>query len=259
MPRHHRYLAPLAAVGLVLTSCGSDDLAIPTSGSDVAGDVTVFAAASLTAAFTEIGAVFEAEYPEAAVVLNFAGSSDLVAQILQSAPADVFASADTSNMDRLVSASGHATEPSMFATNVAEIIVQPGNPLGITGVVDLANDDLIVVQCAPEVPCGRYAAEIYANAGVAVIPKSYEENVNAVVTKVRLGEADAGIVYATDVIGAGDAAQGVAIPADANVIAEYPIAAVADAANLVGAQAFVDFVLAAESQSILAAHGFRTP
>ncbi len=243
----------MVAVGLVAASCGSGD-----GGSDDSsgGNVTVFAAASLTAAFTELGDAFTAANPDVEVTFNFAGSSDLVAQISDGAPVDVFASADLANMSKLTDAGLAADEPATFATNVAEIIVEPGNPLDIASVADLADSDLIVVLCAPEVPCGAYAERVVANAGTTVTPSSYEENVKAVVTKVTLGEADAGIVYRTDVIAAGDAAQGVPIPDDINVVAEYPIALVADAPNAAGAQAFVDFVLSPSGQDVLAAYGF---
>ena len=225
----------------------------------VTGDVTVFAAASLTAAFTEIGDAFMVENPDANVTFNFAASSELVTQIGEGAPADVFASADLSIMTKLTDAGNNATEPVVFATNLAEIIVGPGNPKGITSVADLANEDLIVILCAPEVPCGKYAAKIFENAGVAVTPKSLEENVKAVVTKVTLGEADAGIVYATDVIAAGADAEGVATPADINVVAEYPIAVTKEASNAEGAQAFIDFMNSEQGQKILASYGFLAP
>ena len=243
----------MVAVGLVAASCGSGD-----GGSDDSsgGNVTVFAAASLTAAFTELGDAFTAANPDVEVTFNFAGSSDLVAQISDGAPVDVFASADLANMSKLADAGLAAGEPATFATNAAEIVVEPGNPLGIAGVADLADSDLIVVLCAPEVPCGAYAEQVVANAGTTVTPSSYEENVKAVVTKVTLGEADAGIVYRTDVIAAGDAAQGVPIPDDINVVAEYPIALVSDAPNAAGAQAFIDFVLGPAGQGIVAAYGF---
>ncbi len=275
----------MAVLGFVAASCGSDDDSgspgttapaadavttdAPTTepaGTEapstpaVEGNVTVFAAASLTAAFTEIGDAFMVENPDANVVLNFAGSSDLVTQITEGAPADVFASADLSNMTKVTDASLNATEPVVFATNIAEIIVGAGNPKGITGVEDLADpSDLIIVQCAPEVPCGKYAAQIFENAGITVTPASLEENVKAVVTKVTLDEADAGIVYATDVTAAGDAAEGVEIPADINVVAEYPIATLTEGPNAEGAQAFVDFVLSEQGQKILASYGFVAP
>lgn len=225
----------------------------------VSGRVTVFAAASLTAAFTEIGDAFMVENPAATVTFNFAASSELVTQLDEGAPADVFASADLSNMAKLTDAGINSSEPVVFATNVAEIVVGAGNPKGITGVADLANEDLIVILCAPEAPCGNYAAQILDNAGVTVTAKSLEENVKAVVTKVTLGEADAGIVYATDVAAAAGDAEGVEIPPDINVTAEYPIALTKDAPNADGAQAFVDFVTGEHGQAILASYGFLAP
>jgi molybdate transport system substrate-binding protein len=251
-------------LGALATSCGSDrsgqaEPESPIGSGDIADDVTVFAAASLTAAFTEVAEAFMVQHPNANVTLNFASSSELVTQIGEGAPADVFASADLATMKKLVDAGNQASEPVVFATNVAEIIVARGNPLGIDSVADLANPDLVVVQCAPQVPCGKYAAQVYDNAGVAVTPKSFEENVKAVVAKVTLGEADAGIVYATDVLAAGEAAEGVQIPADVNVVAEYPIVVTNDARNANGGQAFIDFVLGNQGQAILAAYGFLDP
>ncbi|MGE5210019.1 MAG: molybdate ABC transporter substrate-binding protein [Acidobacteriota bacterium] len=267
--RPTRFLvASLAILGLVAVSCGSDDAANDqpsatdapdTAESAASGEVVVFAAASLTGAFTELGDAFMAANPEASVTFNFAASSELVAQIVEGAPADVFASADLNNMTKLTDADASAGEPVVIANNLSEIIVAPGNPLGITGVEDLANDDLILVVCAPEVPCGTYATQIFENAGVTVNPDSFEENVNAVVTKVALGEADAGIAYATDVTAAGDDADGVEIPAELNVVAEYPIAVTAEAPNPDGGQAFVDFVVSADGQEILASYGFSSP
>lgn len=246
-------IAGTALLGLPTVACGSDE------GDAATGDLTVFAAASLTAAFTEIGDAFMVEYPDSAVTFNFAGSSDLVTQIDEGAPADVFASADLGNMTKLVDAGGDATEPVVFATNLAAIVVGAGNPKGVTGVADLANEDLIVVQCAPEVPCGKYATQIFENAGVTVTPKSLEENVKAVVGKVTLGEADAGIVYVTDIAAAGAEVDGVEIAADINVVAEYPIVVTNEAPNPDAAQAFVDFVLGGQGQQILASYGFLEP
>jgi len=249
-----RFLISAAALlGCFGASCAADE-----PDEAVSGDVTVFAAASLTAVFTEIGDAFMAANPDTTVKFSFAASSELVAQIGQGAPADVFASADTSNMTKLTDAGDNSTEPVVFARNVAAIIVGPGNPEAITGVADLANGDLLVVLCASEVPCGKYAAAIFEKAGVSVTPKSLEENVNAVVTKVTLGEADAGIVYRTDVIAAGDNAAGVEIPADINVVAEYPIAVTKGAPNVEGAQMFIDFVNGDQGQKILASYGFLT-
>jgi len=249
-----RVLVAISVVALLGVSCGSDDA--PPVGD---ATLTVFAAASLTAAFTELGDAFTAENPDAEITFNFAGSSDLVAQITEGAPVDVFASADLANMAELIDAGLAADDPAVFATNLAEIIVETGNPTGITVVADLADGDLVVVQCAPEVPCGSYAEQIFANAGVEVTPASFEENVKAVVTKVVLGEADAGIVYRTDVIAAGADADGVTIGDDLNVVAEYPIVSIADGSNPAGARAFIEFVLSPAGREILAAFGFGSP
>jgi molybdate transport system substrate-binding protein len=273
----------LLVFGLVAGACGSDSkssdttaapttkapavattpatTAVPAASTvaPVTGDVVVFAAASLTAAFTAIGDAFKVDNPGANVTFNFAASSDLVTQINQGAPADAFASADENNMKKLTDAAGNAGDPVIFATNSLAIMVAPGNPKGITGVKDLANNDLIVVLCAPEVPCGKYAGQVFTNAGVTVTPKSLEENVKAVVTKVTAGEADAGIVYETDVLAAKDKAAGVEIPAAINVVAKYPIVATKEAKNSSGAKAFIDFVLSEAGQKILASYGFKAP
>lgn len=225
----------------------------------VEGDVTVFAAASLTAAYTEIGDAFMAEYPDAKVTFNFASSSDLVTQINEGAPADVYASADLANMTKLTDADGNAGEPEVFATNSLQIIVEPGNPKGITGVADLTKPDVLYVTCAPEVPIGKYSAQVLDAAGVIVTPVSLEESVKGIVTKVTLGEADAGIVYTTDVIAAGDQAEGIDIPTDVNVTASYPLVVTAEAPNTSGGQAFVDFVLSEQGQKILGTYGFTAP
>jgi molybdate transport system substrate-binding protein len=250
-------IAALGVLGLVAVSCGDDDDVA--SSASVRGSITVFAAASLTDAFEEIGTAFTAANPDADVTFSFAGSSDLVAQINEGAPADVFAAADQANMEGLTEAAGHAGEPEVFATNRLAIITGPGNPHGITGVDDLADPDLIVVTCATEVPCGRYAQEVFDAAGATVTPKSFEESVRGVANKVTLGEADAGIVYATDVLAAGDEAAGVEIPDDINVVARYPIVTTADAANPATAQAFVAFVLGPAGRQILAGHCFTGP
>ena len=261
-PRAGRVLvASLASMGLVAVSCGGgDDATVPAStGGSVSGEVVVFATASLTEAFTDLGDAFVETTADASTTFNFAASSELVAQIIEGAPADVYASADLANMARLVDAEANADEPAVFAANLSQIIVAETNPLGITGVEDLADDDLIVVTCAPVVPCGSYAAQIFENAGVTVHPDSFEENANAVVTKVTLGEADAGIAYATDVKAAGDGADGVEIPADLNVVAEYPIVLTTGAPNPDGGRAFIDFVLSDAGQAILAGYGFAAP
>lgn len=226
-------------------------------GDSTGGDtLTVLAAASLTDAFTELGEAFEQTAPGVEVEFSFASSSDLARQVVEGAPVGVYASADTANMDEVTGAGAAAGVPVVFATNGAEIIVAPGNPLGITGLDDLAERDLVVVLCAPEVPCGVYADQVVERAGVAVTADSLEENVRGVVTKVTLGEADAGIVYRTDVLAAGDGATGVEIPDDVNVVAEYPIVSVSGDAL---ADRFVDFVTSDAGQDVLASQGFGRP
>src|SRR3954453_11608434 len=189
MRRSGLVLATFAFLGLVSASC-ADDTSSPAgataapAGSTVSGDVTVFAAASLTEAFTEIGDAFKTSKPGANVKFNFASSSDLVGQINQGADADVFASADGANMKKLTDAVGNSGDPQIFATNSLQIIVQPGNPKAIKTLADLANPDILYVTCAPEVPIGKYAAQALATAGATVTPVSLEENVKGIVTKV---------------------------------------------------------------------------
>ena len=165
------------------------------------------------------------------VTFNFAGSASLVTSINNGAPADVFASADTPNMDKVVNAGNATSSPANFATNKLQIVVPAGNPKGIKGLSDLANPGTVVILCAPAVPCGNYANQALTKAAVKVTPKSQEQDVNAVVSKVSLGEADAGIVYVTDVKSAGAKVQGVDIPDDQNVIASYPMATIKGGAN----------------------------
>ncbi len=216
--------------------------------------VTVFAAASLTAAFQNVANTFERAQPDVKVQLNFAGSSTLVQQIQQGAPADVFASADEETMQHLVGAIAGA--PRLFARNRLQIVVTPGNPKGIAGLADLAKPGLTIVLCGPTVPCGRYATEAFAKAGVIAPAASQELDVKAVLNKVAMGEADAGIVYATDVRAAGSRVAGVDLPESSNVFARYPIAVLKDAPNPVAAVAFVDFVLSPDGQQALARFGF---
>jgi molybdate transport system substrate-binding protein len=245
----------VAVLGLVATACGDDDDGAGASS----GGITVFAATSLTEAFTEVGDEFSAANPGSTVQFSFDASSALVQQIIEGAPADVFASADTSNMDKLTDEDLNGTDPVVFATNLLTIIVPAGNPAGVTGVEDLANPEVKVVLCAAEVPCGNYANQILDAAGVDVTPVSLEENVRGVVTKVSSGEADAGIVYVTDVTAAGDDAEGVEIPEDINVLAEYPIATVGASENQEVGEAFIDFLTSDDGQSIMSRYGFGAP
>jgi molybdate transport system substrate-binding protein len=257
MPRFRsRLAAALAVAALVLAGCGGDDDSGSGSGAATPAEVTVFAAASLTAAFTEIGEQFTIANGGAKVTFNFAGSQALATQIQQAAPADVFASADLANMDKVKDQTG---TPRNFASNQLQIVVEQGNPKNVATVEDLANPDLKVVLAAPEVPAGKYAAEALGKAGVTVKPVSEEDNVKAVVTKVSLGEADAGIVYVTDVTAGGDKVEGVEIPEELNVLATYPIATVKASKAPDQAQAFMDLVLSAEGQRVLEEYGFLPP
>jgi molybdate transport system substrate-binding protein len=231
----------------------------PTTIPAVTGDIVVFAASSLTEAFTEIGEAFKVDNPDASVVFTFAGSGDLVTQIGEGAPADVFASADDGNMTKLADAGEAAGDPLSIAKNTMEIIVEKGNPKAIAGVADLAKPDLLVVLCADTVPCGKSAAAVLANAAVTLTPVSLEDKVKGVVTKVTAGEADAGIVYVSDVNAAGDSAEGVEIPADINVINNYPMVVTKESTNTAGAQAFIDYVASDAGQAILAKFGFLAP
>jgi molybdate transport system substrate-binding protein len=292
-----RAIAALAVLGVLGASCGSDKDTETTSASAAAtttvaasttakatttsttsstspatskgttrastpaaeGDLIVFAAASLTTSFGEIGAAFSTEHPGSTVTFSYDASSAQVTQISQGAPADVFASADQANMTRLTDAGENQGAPVVFATNKLEIITAPGNPKGITTVADLADPDLIVVTCAPQVPIGKYTQQVFTNAGVTVTPRSLEQNVKGIVTKVTSGEADAGVVYATDVQAAGRAASGVPIPDDINVIASYPIVVTKESSNADTASAFIAFVLSDQGQKILQANGFTAP
>jgi molybdate transport system substrate-binding protein len=231
----------------------------PTTVPNASGNVVVFAASSLTEAFTEMATAFKAANPGADVTFTFAGSGDLVTQITQGAPADVFVSADDSNMKKLTDAGESVGDPVSIAKNTMEILVEKGNPKGVTGVADLARPDLIVVLCADTVPCGKNAAAILKNATVTAAPKSLEDKVKGVVTKVSAGEADAGIVFVTDVNAAKGTADGVEIPADINVISNYPIVVTKEVTNPTAAKAFIDFVASDAGQAILAKYGFLAP
>jgi molybdate transport system substrate-binding protein len=220
------------------------------------GTISVFAAASLTDAFKALGTSFQAAHTSAALQFNFAGTPTLVTQIEQGASADVFASADTTNMDKLKADGFAAGTPQIFAHNKLEIVVAAGNPKGVTGLADLAKPGVIYITAAPTVPAGKYALQILANAGVKVTPKSLETDVKAVVSKIELGEADVGIVYTTDVTAAGAKVTGIPIPDAVNVIATYPLVAVKGAKNADLASAFIAYVVSAEGQAKLQSFGF---
>ncbi|HTW15851.1 MAG TPA: molybdate ABC transporter substrate-binding protein [Nocardioides sp.] len=245
------------ALPVVATACGGDD----DSGSAADGGtttLTVYAAASLTSTFEQIAEDFEAAHDGVEVELSFGGSADLVTQISEGAQADVFASAATANMDDLVAEDLTAAEPQDFATNVLEIAVPPGNPAEVTSFQDLAGD-LNLVVCAPEVPCGAAAQKVAEAAGVTLSPVSEEQSVTDVLAKVTSGEADAGLVYVTDVAAAGDDVEGIEFPESTDAVNTYPIAPVAGSDEADLAQEFVEFVLGESGQSVLQAAGFGQP
>lgn len=252
----------LAAAGLAGCSSAAPAAApgpSSTSTPRVTGTVTVFAAASLTKTFTELGSRFEAAHPGAHVTFSFAGSSDLVSQLTAGAPADVFASADQANMTKAVGAKVIDGKPVDFATNVLAIAVPPGNPAHVKSFADLASPSVKTVICAPQVPCGTATAAVEKSAGVTLKPVSQESSVTDVLGKVRSGEADAGIIYRTDVEGAGPAVESVPFPEAAGTVNVYPIATVASAPNPHGAASFVAFVNGPQGRKALAAAGFGAP
>jgi molybdate transport system substrate-binding protein len=249
-----RLAAVLAVAALALAACGGDEPSGGSSGSS--NEIKVFAAASLTAAFAELGQQYTSANGGTKVTFNFAGSQALATQIQQSAPADVFASADLANMDKVKDLVG---TPQSFASNLLAIVVEKGNPKGVKGLDDLGNSDLKVVLAAEEVPAGKYAKQLLDKARVSLTPVSQEDNVKAVVTKVSLGEADAGIVYGTDVTAGGDKVEGVDIPETQNVTATYPIATVKASTAQDKAQAFMDLVLSDQGQQVLKQSGFLPP
>lgn len=230
--------------------------AIPPSLSRADQVVTVLAAASLTDAFRAAGERFQALHPGVRIELDFAGTPTLVAQVERGAPADVFAAADEASMQRLEQGGFLSGTASVFARNRLAIAVGAGNPKRIARLADLARPGLVVALCAPAVPAGRYATEAFARAGVAVPEASREVDVRAVLTRVTLGEADAGIVYATDIRTAGDKVAAIDIPEARDIVARYPIAVLKDARDRRDAEDFVAFVLSPAGQEILKRFGF---
>jgi molybdate transport system substrate-binding protein len=249
-------LSVLFAATAVLSGCAGS----PATGesSSVAGTINVFAAASLQEAFTTLGMQFEAANAGTKVVFNFGPSSGLAEQIGQGAPADLFASASTATMDEVVTG-GDAADPTDFVANTMQIAVPPDNPAGIAAVADLASKDVKVALCQADVPCGATALEVLENAGVTVTPVTEELDVKATLSKVSLGEVDAGVVYVTDVRAAGDGVKGIEIPADVNASTTYPIATLTETGNEATAQAFVDYVLSPDGTAVLTEAGFSKP
>ncbi|WP_205471342.1 molybdate ABC transporter substrate-binding protein [Nocardioides sp. SYSU D00038] len=247
-----RPVLPALALGLALAAVGCGG-----AGGDEDGTtLTVYAAASLTDTFEQVADRFEAEHDGVEVELALGGSSELAAQLVEGAPADVFASADTPTMDRVVDAGLTAGDPQPFASNTLQVAVPPGNPAGIGSLDDLGADGVRVVVCAPEVPCGAAARRVAEAAGVSLSPVSEEQKVTDVLAKVTTGEADAGLVYVTDVVAAGDAVDGIEVPEAAEVVNVYPVATLADSDDPDLARAFVDLLLGPTGQRVLADAGF---
>ncbi len=242
--------ATAAAVSILLAGCGS-------SGDAGGGDqLIVFAAASLKTSFTEIGEQFKADNPGIDVQFSFAGSSALVTQLTQGAPADVFASADTATMDKLAAANMVVGEPVNFASNTLTIVAAPGNPKQIQSFADLARPGLSVVVCAPQVPCGSATEKVEKATGVALDPVSEESQVTDVLGKVTSGEADAGLVYVTDALGAGDKVAAVNFPESAEAVNTYPIAVLEQSRQPELARRFIELVTGGAGRKALQAAGF---
>jgi molybdate transport system substrate-binding protein len=259
-------VAVAAVAGGVLAGCDSSATSAtqsPPSASaggsaQLSGTVNVFAAASLKEAFTTLGRQFETAHPGVKLVLNFGPSSGLAAQITQGAPADVFASASTKNMAQVVTA-GEAALPRNFARNSMEIAVPAHNPAKIRTLMDVAEPGVKLALCQPAVPCGTTARQVFVNARIPLTPVTQEADVKAVLTKVTLGEVDAGIVYVTDVRASGAKVKGIKIPAELNAFTLYPIATLTKAPNKPAAAAFTDFVLSERGAGVLTATGFGRP
>lgn len=242
-----RLVAALAAAALVpaLAGCGSSDTTIK-----------VFAAASLQESFTALAKDFEKDHPGTRVELSFGASNDLTTQIGQGAPADVIATASESTMDQI---SADITGRTDFASNSMEIVVPVADAANIHSLADLAHRGVKLAVCQAQVPCGVVAAKVFANAHLTVHPVTEEVDVKSVLTKVVLGEVDAGIVYVSDVKTAGPKVTGIPIPATVNAVTSYPIAVVKDSAQTSLATDFTKLVERAQGQAVLADNGFAPP
>lgn len=256
-----------AAALLALSACSSSDSdsSSTTSGSSasasdkLSGTVTVFAAASLKESFTTLGEQFERAHPGTQVTFSFGGSDSLAASITGGAPADVFASASPKTMKIVTDAGDASGPPATFVRNQLEIATLPGNPDKVASLKDLTNPDLKVVLCDKEVPCGAAARKALDASGLKLTPVSYEQDVKAALTKVELKEADAAVVYKTDVHAAGGKVGGVEFPESADAVNDYPITLLKDAQNTDAAKAFIALVRSAEGQKVLTGAGFLKP
>ncbi|NED34458.1 molybdate ABC transporter substrate-binding protein [Streptomyces sp. SID8499] len=257
-----------AAALLALSACSSSDdssdgSSSPSAGasgaSKLSGTVTVFAAASLKESFTTLGKEFEQQHPGTKVSFNFGGSDTLAASITSGAPADVFAAASAKTMKIVTDKGDAAGTPATFVRNQLEIATLPGNPDKISSLKDLTKSGLKVVLCDKTVPCGAAAQKALDASGLKLTPVSYEQDVKSALTKVELKEADAAVVYKTDVHAAGDKVEGVEFPESAKAVNDYPIALLKDAHNAEAAKAFVALVQSAEGQKVLNQAGFLKP
>ncbi len=262
MKRSARLAACVLSLALI-SGCGSTSQTSSPSGSSTtaatSGHLIVFAAASLKKSFTDIGEQFKTDNPGSSVEFSFAGSSDLVTQLTNGAPADVFASADTKNIDKAAQAGLLAGNPVNFASNTLTIAVAPGNPKNITSFQDLTKPGLDVVVCAPQVPCGSATQKVEQATGVQLAPISEEQSVTDVLNKVTAGQADAGLVYVTDAMGVGNKVTAVPFAESGGAVNTYPIAVLKQSKNPDLARKFVDMVTGPAGQKVLAAAGFAKP
>lgn len=258
-----------AAALMALSACSSsDDSSSSAPGSSsgsasaspkLSGSVTVFAAASLQESFTELGAEFEKQHPGTKVTFNFGGSDTLAASITGGAPADVFAAASSKTMAIVTDKNDTAGTPVTFVRNQLEIATLPGNPDKVASLKDLTKSGLKVVLCDKTVPCGAAAQKALEASKLELTPVSYEQDVKSALTKVELKEADAAVVYKTDVKAAGDKVEGVDFPESAEAVNDYPIALLKNAPNAEAAEAFITLVRSAEGQRVLGEAGFLKP
>lgn len=248
-----RAVVSSAAIVAVLTTAACGDGSSKKSSSS-SREITVSAAASLTEPFTEIAHQFEAQHKGVKVTLNFGGSAQLAQQIVSGAPADVFAAASTATMRQ--ASSKIVGEPAVFTRNFLQIAVPAANPGKVTGLADFARKDLRLAVCLEQVPCGAAAKQVFAAAHLNAQPDSFEEDVKAVLTKVELGEVDAGLVYRTDILAAGEKVRGIEFPEAVQAVNDYLIATVSDSPD---AKQFVQFVRSDAGRGIMAKAGFQAP
>jgi molybdate transport system substrate-binding protein len=262
MNRRPFALALATALLILLSACSSATQPVApgsnAGGSSGNGTITVLAAASLTEAFTQVGKNFEAKNPGIAVTFSFGSSATLATQIVQGAPADVFAAASPATM-KTATAAGAANTPTNFVSNTLRIAVPKGNPHKITGLEDFSDGNRRIALCAPQVPCGAAAVKVFAAAKIVPKPDTLEQDVKAALQKVASDEVDAALVYETDVIAAGDKVDGIEFAEAQEAINTYPIATLNNSKEPALARAFVDYVLSSDGQAVLVEAGFAKP